>query len=1739
MKRLGIVILCLIVLLTLLIFSLRLPAVQNFIKDKLIVYLENKIKTDVELERVYIDFPNSLVMENLYLQGEDIDTLLFAKKLDVGLDLLQLINNKADLKSIDLEGTTANIVRRKDGSFNFDYIINAFVTEEKEATESKPFIISLDKIKLKNIQANFIDQQAGNSIKAFIGNFDTWVKKFDLQENTYAIDKIMLNEFRLQLKQDLVQEIAQKVDEKVDSLSQQKPMQIQLGEIDLSKIDIDYGDDNSGMYAKLKFDQLQTQIKTIDLQKNNYAVGDIRLHGLDLDFNQKVVQDLQQVSNNVDSKPSSEPIKLALGKINLNDIKINYGDAKSKTYAKVNLDELETKINALDLAQNKYDIEDILLKNATIDANLFLDQSASNNESNSATTTPLQVLLNQASLENVKVKYNNTATQRTNRGMDFNHLDFSQIALELRDFKMMDNAISGRVKSAEIKEESGLHVQEFRTEFLYAAQEAHLKKLYLKTPRTLLRDEVIVNYQSLDELAKRPENAMIRANIKNSRIGFADILTLVPDLRNTTPFKTYPNEILEVNTKINGSINDLKISYLQVKGFDDLHINASGIVKNAMDMDRLNYDLNIKDFSTSSKTIYKLLPQNTIPNNIRIPSRLAIKGKAKGTLENINTQAQITSTLGNATIDAQLDMRKKDTEKYQIAADVSHLDIGTLISNNQVGKITGTLHAKGQSFDLNQAVAQVSGNIQSAQFNKYNYQNVKLEAKINQGAFDAHVVSNDKNAQLNLVAQGEYKTDLKDVKLSGTVDKMDLNELGFYDSPLAIAGEVDANFDDLNIDALNGQLYLKNFAIADDKGVLPLSEISLVAISTADSNQLQIKSQVADAEMKGKFKLTQIASALTQTLNQYYHFQKDTNTTAIEPHQYFTFNAQIKDDDLIRKFLPELTRFDNITLNGKYDADSQQIFINGEIPKIVYAENQIENGVLTMSNSDGQLNYQLKVGTLNNESFKLNKIDLNGDIANNSINVNASTKDEKDQTQFLVAAQVNSLKDLTQIHLKPNGLILNYDQWQVSEENSINLLANGFVANDFQISNGESQIIVNSESNSPSSPLNIEIKDFKIETITELIKKQDLPAAGIINGTAQIRDLNTNMTFNADINVTDLEAFGQPVGNVTAKLLNSSAENINADVKLTGNNNDLSLVGNYNTKASAFDMDLNINRLEMNTIQGFTMNMIHDTEGHISGQLDIKGSIDEPQIRGQMKFNQVGLTLKEYGSNFRNIDDAIDFTSKGIEFNRFRINDNDGNTLTLNGDILTKNYSDFDFDLTANGRDFKVINSEESADALTYGVLAVNANLQIKGNLDLPVVSGTLAVTDETNFTFVLPQSNPSLEEREGIVEFIDQDKIALQETITEKELKAESRIKGFNVSVNIEIDKEAKTSIVIDKANGDFVELQGEAELTGGMDPSGKITLVGVYQVEKGAYEMSVSLLKRRFDIQKGSTITWTGEPTTATLDITAIYQTNAAPIDLIEQQLTGLSASETNMYKQRIPFNTNLILKGELLKPEISFDITLNEDNPSIATAVIDNTKSKLDQLRNDEAEMNKQVISLLLLNRFIGENPFQSQSGISAETMAKQSVSNIVSQQLNNLAADLITGVDIDFGLNTDDDYSTGSKNTRTDLNVAVSKRLLDDRLKVSIGSNFGLEGDARENENMTNIAGDISVDYSLSRDGRYMIRAYRKNEYQVALQGQIIETGVGFIITLDYDHFKEIFEKRKRNRTYRKMNATESK
>jgi hypothetical protein len=484
--------------------------------------------------------------------------------------------------------------------------------------------------------------------------------------------------------------------------------------------------------------------------------------------------------------------------------------------------------------------------------------------------------------------------------------------------------------------------------------------------------------------------------------------------------------------------------------------------------------------------------------------------------------------------------------------------------------------------------------------------------------------------------------------------------------------------------------------------------------------------------------------------------------------------------------------------------------------------------------------------------------------------------------------------------------------------------------------------------------------------------------------------------------------------------------------------------------------------------------------------------------------------------------ESITFNNDGIRFNDFTLVDSTGNKAVISGSIDTKTYTDFAFGIDIKTDNFRVINSTQEDNKLYYGKLYLNSNIKIRGDMNTPVVDANLTVNDKTDLTIVLPTNDPSVEDRKGVVEFIDPNAPKTDSILLAKQLDSlkKTSLSGMDISANIKVNKNANFNIVIDQNNGDVVHIKGEAQLNGGIDPSGKTNLTGTYTVEQGSYNLSYASVNRKFIFKKGSTLTWTGDPTSANVNFTAIYVAKVPPIDLVSNQLAG--TDNQTEYKQLLPFNVELNLKNELLKPDISFDIVLPDSTYMVSSEVITTVNSRLSQIRQDPNELNKQVLGVLVLGHFIGDNPLQSQGGgTTVEGVLRNSVSSLLTDQLNRLAGNLIAGVDLSFGVSSGEDYSSGTAQNRTDLSVGLSKHLFSNRLTVSVGNDFNLEGN-QPGERANNIAGNVSANYKLSRDGRYMLRVYSKDEF-VVVEGQIVETGVGFSLTIDYNRFKQIFAK----------------
>jgi hypothetical protein len=1637
----------------LIVILIQVPPVQNFLKNKVVVYLETKFKTSVKIDRVEIGLPKKIVLRGFYFESQEKDTLLAGDKIAIDISLFKILDNQIEINSIDMEGIVTNIKRNQDSVFNFDYMINAFVTEQakpvSQTDTSAAMKFSINKINLDKIRVRFDDAITKNKVNVYINHFDTNIEKFDLDKMDFKIPIITLNGLNLKLEQGIVEELAKNAVAVADSASSSPALKLDIGKVDLSKISIGYDNKDSRLNTELNLGKLIVNFNSIDLKKQ------------------------------------------------LIDIKsVDFSDTKGNLVLGKEEKKIAQKVSAT-------------------------------NTSSASETANWKVKLNHADFKNIAFAFDDNNVPKQKKGIDYMHLNMKNINLNADQFYYSLDTISGNINSFTAKEKSGLFVQELRTNFYYGPKGAFLKNLYLKTPQTLLKNEVIVKYPSIASITKNLSKLYIDATLQGSKLSFKDVLLLAPQLSATEPFSTMPNAVLNINSKVLGTIDNLRIPQLQISGIGNTRIAASGTIKGLPNVEKAYFDLNIKEFKSTAKDIKGFIPAGTIPSNIQLPANFAANGYFKGGINNFNTNLALSSSFGNAKVKAKFDQRVKNKEQYQADISLDNFNIGKLIQNDSIGSISLKANIKGIGLDPKTATAKLDGEVLKAVYNKYTYKNLALNGTINNGLFKAFADMKDPNLYFNLVANGSFKGKYPSVKLALNLDSVDLNRLNLYATKLKLRGKIDADINTLDPDYLNGTISLNKLLIADGENRYQLDSINIISSATASKNTLKLKSQFITASINGKYQLTEIGTALNNTISKYYNTGISTTRPDTLKSQQFSYRINVSDDPVLYSLVPSLTRIEPIAISGRYNSFGDTLIMNGTIPKVVYAGNTITNGKLLVKTEQDILKYSLLIDEIKSSSFLLPKTSLTGQLKDNLLDYKLQVLDITGKERYLLAGNLKALDNKeSEFRLNLDGLKLNYQSWKVSNDNLIRFGAQGIYANNFVLSNSGQSIKIESQQNVPNSPLGINFNNFRLETITSIISKDSLLAGGIINGNAEAKNLTTIPLFTADITIENFSFMADTVGNIAVKVDNKEANIFNTDVAITGNGNDVKLTGFYNVNNSSFDMDLRIPRLNLKSIQGFTLGNMKEASGYLNGTFKIKGNIDDPNINGDLNFNNAAFRVTPLNSYYKVGNEKIIFNNDGILFNRFALIDSAGNNLAVSGAIYTQDYLDYRFNLEVKADNFMALNSTEKDNELYYGKLFFDTNMLIKGDLNHPMIDGSLKINKATDLTLVLPQSDPGIADREGVVEFIDQDDPEFAKAFTLPDSLNKTNILGMTLNMNIEVDPEAAVTMIIDKGNGDFVKIKGVAELSAGVDPSGKISLTGKYEVREGSYDMSFNFIKRQFKINKGSTILWTGDPLSAIMDITAIYVAETAPINLVGDQLGTASQSVRNTYKQELPFNVLLKMKGELMKPEISFDIILPDGNYNVSNEIITTSKTKLQQLRDQPSELNKQVFALLLLNRFIGENPFASESGSGGvETLARQSVSKIISQQLNNLAGDLIKGVELNFDLEATDDYTTGERANRTDLNVGLSKRLLNDRLKVSIGSSFGLEGPQQSNQQANNIAGDIAVDYSLSKDGRYQLRAYRKNQYQVALQGQVIETGLGFIITMDYNQFKELFEKAK--------------
>lgn len=1499
-----------------------------------------------------------------------------------------------------------------------------------------------------------------------------------------------------------------------------EPMDMRLDEVSLKNVRLTYVDAVIGTDADAVIKGGQVKFSAFNPDKSQYHTSDLVLTGSAATVRMyKGLQVEKEVASAAGPVPeASDSLDVKVGRINIQDFKWAFIDETSGINNKVTVGALQGEVEKTYLTGQRVAIKNVTLTNTTGFLEFAKQQNAKVVPAKGKSVEPTtiespgwNIQMGSANFSNNSFRYDDFNAPKLSQGMDYSHLNIQNLNVKLNKFIYSTDSTAGSLENASFRDRSGFVLQQLTTDFAYASRQTYLRNLYLKTPSTVLRDKVELKYRSQEQLTQDIGKVAVNVNLTNSRVGFEDVLLLVPDLKKTPPFADNPKGNLTGTAVITGTVNNLLISKANFTTLSGTNLNVKGRITGLPNSDKLGMNLSGIQMNTTKSDLEKLVPKGSLPASVQVPDKIGIVGNISGTIKDLKMDAAINTTFGNGSFEGIL-KNITDTKKaeYDGTLGFKDFDLGKLLKQppTELGKISLVTNVKGHGLDTKTMEATLSGTVQSASVKGYEYNNLTLTGGISKGVADIVGAIKDENIALELKAQADLNAEYPAVKANADIAKIDLNALHLYADKIVIKGAIDVNLTSTDPANPLGTVNSKDLVIEKDGKPIPIQNFDIELKSENGTRIATIDAPFLKANLNGQFDYVKLGDILVTELNKYFTVADSGHVAVTDPYT-IDLNVKFANHEALQAFAPQLTKLDTASLAAHLSNNpTEEITLKLSIPVVEYDSIKVTGVAFDLKGDGKKADYTTNIAEVLSGGFRVRRASLNGDIENNNLDFDLTVKDSLDKNRHNLAARIAFADDHYRFNLR-RGLLLDYNRWRTDSLGYVQYGKDGVLAKNLTIQRRKQRIVINSETQVPNSPIKVVADSIGIKQFVMMFMNDSTLVDGRLDADIVIKDYMEKPSFSGDVSINGLKVTQIPVGNMELHATNENPDRIAMKAALSGNDNDIRIDGNYILDAKdPFDFTLDLKKLSAKTIEAFSFGELRRASGAITGKVTLQGSTENPKLNGDIKFDNVAFNVKQLGTTYKINDRTIAFKNQDVLFNKFIVTDTLGRELEVNGAVTLTDIPNVGYNLTIRAKNFTVLNATRKDNEMYYGKGSVDANLRLKGKGSEVVIDGSIKILKGANITLILPNDAGGAEDGEGIVKFVDMSDPNSQEVVDSSKVDTGFAVDfASEISLNVEVDDGSEFTVVVDELNGDNLKIKGNAQLNTGIAPNGQLYLLGLYELTEGSYDLTFEVLKKQFKILKGSTLMWTGDPLKADLDIRAAYEVN---VDLSALDPEGAE------YGNKVPINVILKIQGNLSQPTIIFDLEASDK-------ISGDNKKKIDEdffgpLRQNTVSMNKQVFSLLILNKFISDQSSDFFSGINPESIARQSVSQLLSDQLNMLASDLIKGVNLDFNLNSENSGTS----SRTDLNVGLSKAFLNDRLTVSVGRNFELENTGNT-ASSTEIFDNLAVNYALSKDGRYMFRAYRKNQFQTVLEGFLVETGVSFIVTLEYDKVREIFRR----------------
>ena len=413
---------------------------------------------------------------------------------------------------------------------------------------------------------------------------------------------------------------------------------------------------------------------------------------------------------------------------------------------------------------------------------------------------------------------------------------------------------------------------------------------------------------------------------------------------------------------------------------------------------------------------------------------------------------------------------------------------------------------------------------------------------------------------------------------------------------------------------------------------------------------------------------------------------------------------------------------------------------------------------------------------------------------------------------------------------------------------------------------------------------------------------------GFCDGSVTLKGDPKNTYVNSYLNINQLALDHDTIGDFTftSNYDEQQQRLISYAKSLSGKLKDLEMGGYMDMSQKPYPINYSIVFAEsdLRSFQAFLKDNLTIYNGDVSAKCKVTGNVNEIRVDGSVNLMQV-LARVEYLKTTYGFNTKINFDKSTITINPFMLNDVNGKQAKVEGSVSHQSFSNFVFDLKLTElNNFQVLNTTSKDNTLFYGKAFATGRMSLKGPQNDLVLDATVKSGKGTIFSIPLSEDDGTA--GNDLIHFISTD--TLVKTVA---VKKSSKILGLGINMFVTVTPDAEIQLVFDELQDDKIVGTGKGTLKMELTKQGVFSMFGEVAIENGDYKFTaVDVFTRKFLLKKGGTITWTGDPLQARMNIQGIYKVrNTSIADLVT---TATDAEKSALQSQRVPVECVLNLRG-----------------------------------------------------------------------------------------------------------------------------------------------------------------------------------------------------------------------------------